>query len=141
MSWETTAVFFLAALVVLVIFGKRMSKRMPNRTPERKSSASSKFVKHNFDLNDLSIGDPKSKMSALSWVQVVVLRHADDGLRILYAEPGRAHSESSDGEYFHQKRTIDSLVKAEFLRPWKDGGFVITALGHKALHTLPERSN
>ena len=141
MNWETTALVVLAALAVLVIFGKRMSKRMPNWTPERKSSASSKLVKHNFDLNDPSIGDPKSKMSALSWVQVVVLRHADDGLRILYAEPGRAHSESADGEYFHQKRTIDSLVKAEFLRPWKDGGFVITALGHKALHTLPERSN
>ncbi len=65
MNWETTAVVVLAGLVVLAILGKRMSKRMPNRTPERKSSASNKLVKHNFDLNDLSIGDPKSKMSAL----------------------------------------------------------------------------
>lgn len=141
MNWKTTAVVVLAALAVLVIFGKRISKLMPNWAPERKNSASSKLVKHNFDLNDPSIGDPKSKISALSWVQAVVLRHADAGLRILYAEPGRAHSEGANGEYFHQKRTIDSLVKAEFLRPWKDGGFVITALGHKALHTLPERGN
>ena len=141
MSWETIALFVFAALVALVVFVKRMSKRNLEKIPEKKNSVSSKLVKHNFNLKDPSIDEPRSKMSALSSAQVVVLRHADDGLRIFYAEPGGAHSENADGKYFHQKRTIDSLVKAEFLRPWKDGGFVITALGHKALHTLPERSN
>jgi len=141
MSWETIIIVVFAALVVLMIFGKRISERKLKNPPERKNSASKKLVRHNLILNDLSIGDPKSKMSALSWVQIVILRHADDGLRILYAEPGRAHSGNGDGEYFHHKRTIDSLVNAEFLRPLEDGSFVITALGHKALHTLPERSS
>lgn len=98
------------------------------------------FVKQNLDAGDPSVGDPARKMKALSWVQVVVLRHAADWQRICYSEPGRSHS-GGDGYYFHQKRTIDSLVRAEFLRPWPDGGFVVTALGIKALNTLPERSN
>jgi len=80
-------------------------------------------------------------MKALSWVQVVILKHAAEGFRIFYAEPGRAHSEGADGEYFHQKRSIDALIKADFLQHWSCGGFIITALGYKALHVLPERSN
>lgn len=94
-----------------------------------------------FDVNDPSIGNPRDRMKVLGWNQVAVLNHAAAGLRVFHAEPGQSHSEDAEGRYFYQPRTVNSLISAGFLEASPKGGYVITPLGFKALHTLPERSN
>lgn len=94
-----------------------------------------------FDIDDPTIGNPREKMTQLSWVQASVLNYAASGLRIAEAEPGRAHSETPDGVYYQQPRTVRSLVRAGFLREAGGGTYAITPLGMKAHHVLPHKSN
>lgn len=110
----------------------------PSREEANKPSGAAAAVK--FDLKDPAIGNPRERMKVMGWNQVYVLRHAAAGLRVFHAEPGESNAEDANGRFFYQARTVNSL-KAGFLEASARGGFVITPLGFKALHTVPERGN